>query len=248
MKYEKKYENLHTVETQTAIRDDNRQKAGVYMIQNNVNGKKYVGSASTNRINTRFRNHFIHGHGSKNTNAAIAKYGIENFTFYILEYYPGFVQKENLSQPHLALMEMETKHITEQKPEYNILQIAGSSLGFKHTEETKKKMKEGYTEERREKVRAAQLGMKHSAERRQMASEIAKLRNANQELRAKLSAKASKPVTLYSKDGSVHSKYSGLRAMAKEWKCCNKTINQAIAKGSTFKNIGIIKLDEKQNP
>lgn len=198
MKYEKKYENLHTVETQTAIRDDNRQKAGVYMIQNNVNGKKYVGSASTNRINTRFRNHFIHGHGAKNTNAAIAKYGIENFTFYILEYYPGFVQKENLSPSHLALMEMETKHITEQKPEYNILQTAGS-------------MRDINTQD---KIRAE--GVKHSAERRQMALEIAKLRNANQELRAKLSAKASKPVTLYNKDGSVHSKYSGIRVMAKE--------------------------------
>lgn len=224
MKYVKKYENLHTVETQMAIRDDNRQKAGIYMIQNNVNGKKYVGGASTNRINTRFRNHFIHGHGTKNTNAAIAKYGIENFTFYILEYFPGLVLKENLSQPYLALMEMETKHIKEQKPEYNILQVAGSSLGYKHTEETKKKIRAGITK---------------------MAEEITRLRKENEELRA---AKTSKPVTLYNKDGSVHSKYSGIRVMAKEWKCCSKTINQAIAQGSTFKKIGIIKLDEKQNP
>ena len=216
MKYEKKYENLHTVETQTAIREENRQKAGVYLIENRVNGKKYVGSAGTNRINTRFRNHFMHGHGTKNTNAAIAKYGIENFTFYILEYYPGFVQKENLSPSHLALMEMETKHITEQQPEYNILQIAGSSQGYKHTEETRQKMKENYSQERKDRARAAQLGKKHSLERRQMMSEISKLRNANEGLRAKLSAKASKPVTLYREDGSVQSKYSGIRVMAKE--------------------------------
>lgn len=216
MEYKKKYENLHTVETQIAIRDENRQKAGVYLIQNKVNGKKYVGSASTNRINTRFRNHFIHGHGAKNTNAAIKKYGIENFTFYILEYYPEFVQKENLSPSHMALMEMETKHITDQKPEYNILQIAGSSQGFKHTEETKMKMRESYSQERKDKARDAQLEKKHSPERRQMMSEITKLRNANEELRARISAANSKAVTLLNQDGSVHSKYSGLRVMAKE--------------------------------
>lgn len=216
MKYVKKYDNLHTVETQLAVRDDNRQKAGVYLIVNNVNGKRYVGSASTNRINTRFRNHFIHGHGAKNTNAAIAKYGIENFTFYILEYYPGIVKKENLSSSHMALMEMETKYITELQPEYNILQIGGSSQGYKHTEETRQRMRENYSQERKDKARAARLGEKHSAERRQMMSEISKLRNANEELRARLSAKASKPVTLYNEDGSVHSKYSGIRVMAKE--------------------------------
>lgn len=216
MRYVKKYENLHTVETQTAIREDNRQKAGIYMIENKVNGKKYVGSAATNRINVRFRNHMIHRTGQKNTARAVVKYGVENFTYYILEYYPGIVHKENLSPAHIALMEMETKYITELKPEYNILQVAGSSLGFTHSEETKRKMKENYSDERKEKLRVAQLGKTHSLERRQMMSEISKLRNQNMELRERLSKANSKPVILYDKDGSVHSKYKGIRAMSKE--------------------------------
>jgi hypothetical protein len=37
--------------------------------------------------------------------------------------------------------EREDHYITSLKPEYNILQKAGSSVGFKHSEETRNKMK-----------------------------------------------------------------------------------------------------------
>ena len=222
MKYEKKYENIHKQEVQEAIRAENRNKAGIYMILNNVNNNRYVGSAGTDRINVRFRNHMIHRTGAKNTAAAVAKYGIENFSFYVLEYYPGIVKKENLSTAHVGLLELETKYIKELKPEYNnILQ------------------------ERRDHIGALNRGKEFSAERKRMLSKIATLRNSNQELRSKLREKESKAVTLYKEDGSVHSKYSGIMKMAKAFKCCSKTINKAIAKGSVFRNIGSIKLDEK---
>lgn len=245
MKYEKKYENIHKQEVQEAIRAENRNKAGIYMILNNVNNNRYVGSAATDRINVRFRNHMIHRTGAKNTAAAVAKYGIENFSFYILEYYPGIVKKENLSTAHVGLLELETKYIKELKPEYNILQEGTSSQGYKHTEETKQKMREGYSQERRDRIGALNRGKEYSAERKRMLSKIATLRNSNQELRERLREKASKPVTLYKEDGSVHSKYTGILEMAKAFKCCSKTINKAIAKGSVFRNIGSIKLDEK---
>lgn len=38
--------------------------------------------------------------------------------------------------------ERENYYITTLQPEYNILQKAGSSLGYKHSEETRKKMRE----------------------------------------------------------------------------------------------------------
>lgn len=150
MKYEKKYENLNTTETQLAIREENRNKAGVYMILNNENGKRYVGSATTDRLNVRFRNHMIHRTGAKNTADAVKKYGIEKFSFYVLEYYAGIVKKENLSVAHIGLLELETKYIRELKPEYNILQEGTSSKGDKHTESTKEKKKENNLQERRE--------------------------------------------------------------------------------------------------
>ncbi len=95
---QKSYYNLHLVETQEQIIKDNKQKAAVYLVLNNINGNCYIGSAATNRINVRFRNHCVH---KKNTNKllnrAINKYGIEHFSFHILEYFPGKPQSGSLS-------------------------------------------------------------------------------------------------------------------------------------------------------
>ena len=130
---------------------DNKQKSGVYLVLNNINGNCYIGSAATNRINVRFRNHCVHQKStSKPLYRAINKYGIENFSFHILEYFPGFVHKENLKQNHVKLLQLETKYIKQLEPVYNVLVIAGSSLGYKHTEETRLKMKMSYSQERKD--------------------------------------------------------------------------------------------------
>ena len=96
MQYEKLYNNLQLLETQNSIKNDNKHKAGIYMIKNNVNQKKYIGSAVTNRINVKFRNHMLHNTGSRLIGAAVAKYGIENFSFYIIEYFPEFVKSGHM--------------------------------------------------------------------------------------------------------------------------------------------------------
>ena len=63
-------------------------------------------------------------------NRALTKYGYSNFSLEILEYCTPFeaITKE---QYYLNLL----------NPEYNILKIAGSTLGFKQSEETKVKIK-----------------------------------------------------------------------------------------------------------
>jgi len=221
-------------ETQEKVKIDNRQKAGVYLILNRINNKKYIGSAATNRIYVKFRNHFFHGTGSKLTAAAVAKYGIENFDFFILEYFPGFVKKENLNTAHTELLMLEAKFIDLIKPEYNEL--------FDNY-----KLKDNYSFERREFNGNLTQGETLTAERRQLLSEIATLRNYNFELREKLSKLASKPVILYNENGSIHSKYSGIRSMAKQFNCCNKTINKAIKEQLKFRNIGVIKLDQTKD-
>jgi len=205
------------------------------MILNKINNKKYIGSAATNRIHVKFRNHVFHGTGSKNTAAAIAKYGIENFDFYILEYFPGFVKKENLSSAHLALLELETKYILDLRPEYNIHtdELTVETKAHAPTKAHAQTKAHARTDETK-----AHGGV---AERRQLLSKIATLRNSNLDLRAKLSKLASKPVTLYNLDNSIHSTYPGIRVMAKAFNCCSKTINQAIKNQTVFRNIGIIK-------
>ena len=208
------YENLHTIPTQLAIKFENKHKAGIYCIFNKINGKYYIGSAITNRINTRFRNNCIHGSGSIDLKNAINKYGLHNFNFLILEYYPGLILKDNLKKSHQKLIELETEYIAKYKPEYNILNYG---------EECKNRI---YTEE----------------ERLQLRNTILKRYSLQPNLKQRLSLALSKPVILYKEDNiTIHSEYTGIRQMAKVFKCCHKTINKYIANKKIFKNIGYIK-------
>lgn len=61
---------------------------------------------------------------------ALEKYGIINFTLVIAE----FTDK-------ISLLKCEQKWIDELKPSYNIHTIAGNSLGYKHTAESKDKLR-----------------------------------------------------------------------------------------------------------
>jgi group I intron endonuclease len=149
-KFKKIYNNLHLISTQLLIKSENKQKCGIYLINNNINNKFYIGSATTNRINMRFRNHCIHGTGSKVINRSIQKYGLENFSFFILEYFPGFVKKENLNKDHIALLKMETLYIEKFNPAYNILKIGFSNLDYKNNEESKLEIKENYSIDHKE--------------------------------------------------------------------------------------------------
>jgi hypothetical protein len=227
---QKIYFNLHLQKTQLQILSENKHKSGIYMIFNLVNTKTYIGSAISNRINTRFRNHCIHHTGSKLVHQAIQKYGLENFAFIILEYYPGFVKKENLTKRHLELLARETVWIQNIQPEYNIL---SSEVGSRCQNLNLNKTFKALSEE--------------NLKVQKLLSKIASLRNQNKELREHLAKMASKPVTLYNKDGTVHSNFSGIRAMARHFKCCHKTINLAIKKQSCFKNIGIIRYNHEKD-
>lgn len=103
---------------------------GIYQITNLINGKIYVGS-SMNLINRKSK----HKNRVNNTqiSRAIQKYGWENFSWEILEncLIENLIEKE---QYWLDLLQ-PFKEIG-----YNTLKIANSSCGFKHSEETKKKM------------------------------------------------------------------------------------------------------------
>jgi group I intron endonuclease len=236
------YENLTSVLTQLSIREENKHKAGIYMIINIINGKFYIGSAITNRINVRFRNHCLHGTGSPLTNRAINKYGLENFAFLILEYFPHLIHKENLKSNHLKLLSLETEYLNKYNPQYNILQIASSSFGYRHSKETLDKIKANYSEARKLKIGNLNKNKKLSDITKIKLSEKALIRYLEENLKNKLSISInnSKPVIFYNLDGSLHSRFSGVRVMAKAFNCCHKTINKAIKFNKVFKGIGYI--------
>lgn len=101
----------------------------------------YIGSASTNKIYSRFYNHLIALTGSKMVKLSVRKYKLENFSFIILEKFPEIVTKEN----NKRLLDIEDFYLKSLLPNYNILTEAGNSFGYKHTEIDRIKMKSNYS-------------------------------------------------------------------------------------------------------
>lgn len=104
-------------------------KTGIYRIRNLQNNKCYIGSAAASGgINGRWSDHRLdlnkNQHHSKYLQRAWNKYGAENFVFEVLLY----------CDPENCLM-YEQIAMDYFKPEYNIAPIAGSQLGYRHTEQ-----------------------------------------------------------------------------------------------------------------
>lgn len=125
--------NLIPVETYSDLNNekakllkDNNNKAGIYRWRNKINGKTYIGSSVN--LTKRFYKYLSSSTLKKAKTPiynALLKYGIENFTLEILEYCDED-----------SVINREQYYLDTLNPEYNILEFAGSSLGFKHSEKT----------------------------------------------------------------------------------------------------------------
>jgi len=108
--------------------------SGVYEVQNQRNGKRYIGSAVN--IRDRWAVHLStlrqNAHHNSHLQYAFDKYGEEAFMFSVLEHI------EDTSQ----LIAREQYYLNVLKPEYNIAMVAGSKLGVHPTKETRRKMSE----------------------------------------------------------------------------------------------------------
>ena len=103
------------------------------MWTNQINGKRYVGSALD--LSKRLRNYFntsylIDGKDIMIIYKALLAHGFDNFTLEILEYCRAD-----------ELIDREQFYLDLLNPEYNILKNAYSLLGFKHSEENLAKFK-----------------------------------------------------------------------------------------------------------
>lgn len=151
-------------------------KTGVYIFTNTTTGKFYIGSAAN--LKKREREHkqklVNNKHCNTHLQASYNKYGISSFTFKVLL----FCSKDDL-------LFYEQRAINLLQPDYNMCPIAGSPLGRKHTEETKKKMslaKQGNTYAIGNKNC---LGYRHSSEAK------AKISLSKQGLKPRLGSKVS---------------------------------------------------------
>lgn len=144
------YENAYSMKK--AIINENIGKSGIYMWTNWLTGDIYIGQSAD--LSKRFRKYFtisyIKSRNELIISRALIKYGYANFSVAVLEY----CDKSDLCV-------REQYYLDKFNPQYNILKIAGSSsppgavgyrgggttpppgassLGFKHSEETKGKI------------------------------------------------------------------------------------------------------------
>ena len=235
------YENLHLEETKNKINKYSKGKSGIYLILNLMTLDYYIGSASTNKIYSRFHRHLIGLSGSKIVKLAVKKYKLENFAFIVLEEFPEIITKEN----NKNLLDLEDFYLKSLLPNYNILTEAGNSFGYKHTEIDRIKMKANYSEERRLAIGNLNRGKLFSDETKQKIREKALNRLPRTFTNEAISnmKKASKPIVLYNKDDTVYGEYTSITEASTVLSCSVKTIYRALkSESKLLKKRWIVKL------
>ena len=218
------FENLESENIKTQIRNDTKGLSGIYMIINKITKAYYIGSTSTNRFYSRISNHLIYFRGSKIVKSAVKKYDLKNFAFIILELYPNVVTKENNKE----LLDLEDKYLKLLLPNYNILTEAGTSFGYKHTEVDRKKMKDFYSDARREMIGSLNRGKKLSPETIEKIREKALKRPPMTDETTKKCISNTRPVVLFNLNGTVYGEYPSILEAAKSINCGEKTIRRAL--------------------
>lgn len=157
-------------------------QTGIYAIINKVNGKKYIGSTATKfRKRWNQHKHLLRkgNHHSNYLQNSWNKYKESNFEFRIIEIVPEEEWTDNN-----YLLDIEQMYLDTFQPEYNTLPTAGSQLGYKHTEEARRKMsiaQKGNTNKKGKK------GVKHTEETKLKMSLSQKGRIINEETKLKMS-------------------------------------------------------------
>lgn len=140
--------------------------SGIYQIKNLINKKCYIGSAIN--FQKRWWQHEWdlknNKHHSQYLQNAYNKYGKDAFEFEIL-----------FTCPKSELIRIEQYFLNNYQPSYNICRIAGSVLGRKHSEETKRK------------ISTSNIGKKHSEESKVLIGLSAKNRVVSDSTKQKIS-------------------------------------------------------------
>jgi len=117
-------------------------KSGIYIIENILTGKKYIGSS----INCydRIKRHFMDLNNGKHHSIYLQrcwkKYSSEHFRFKIIEE----VNNEELEKREQHWLNFYKSY--EKDKGYNICKIAGITTGYKHTEKSRIKMSKTWKE------------------------------------------------------------------------------------------------------
>ena len=142
-------------------------RSGIYVIENQVNGKRYIGSAKD--FSKRWSNHTYLLRKGRHPNVCLqqawSKYGAISLKF-----------RQLLYCDPLLLTYYEQSILDAFEPEYNICVIAGSTSGRKLSEDAKDRIRKIHlgkvvSTETRERLRQAHLGKSLSDDHRKKVSQ-----------------------------------------------------------------------------
>lgn len=168
----------------------------IYLITNDVNDKAYVGLFSGRRLRQRWAVHKWDAMGASQIplHRAMRKHGIEKF--HIVSVWSGHITRENLAR-------LEKYYIssfnTKSPNGYNLTDGGDGSIGFRHSEETRKFLRERFLNKPVSETTRKKIGLIHKGKiisARQKAAVSLKMRGNKHllghvhsvETRAKISA------------------------------------------------------------
>jgi len=212
----------------------------------------YVGSGTTNRIPNRFHKHLFGGSGSVQVANAVAKYGLDQFAFILLDTVP----EVKSASDNASLLALENHYIQLLSPSYNVLPEAGNSYGYRHTDETRAQMSLNYSDVRKETIGSLNRGKQLSAItiERMTASALTRL-SMTDGTKALVSLNSAK-AELYEvslADGSLLSNGAPnivlrtIRVVAEYIGCGEKTVRRAASNNTVVKRKWVIKKLGKVN-
>lgn len=203
---------------------ENKNRAGVYQFINLSTGESYVGSSI--KLSNRLRQYYTYSYissparGRSMIFSSILKNGYSNFSLIILEYCEI---KDTISR--------EQFYIDVIQPTMNILQVAGNSLGYRHSKEDIEKIRNI----KRISCKGSNngfYGKSHTPENIKLLSEIAK---------ARTKLPYAKPVILTDSNHKIIQKFDSMSALSLYLKADRANLAQHRKLGKLFRNYYYIK-------
>jgi len=190
--------SLHLTEIPLIIKKELEGKSGIYGFFCKTTGKLYIGSSV--QLSERFNRHVKGARSNVLLQNAINKYNIHDFIFIVFEY----------CEPEDLILR-EQIYIDSLKPEFNILQVAGSLLGYKHSADSIAK------------ISKARIGKTHTPV-----------------TKALMSVAKGTAIYVYDSNGTLVNTFSSGRKAAEHFDCSHPTILKYSINGLVFKGQWIL--------
>lgn len=211
------------------ILTESKDKAGIYLWTLLDSNTMYVGSSVN--LYRRLKKYYSKANLSLNSQSkihnALVHHGHSAFSLTILEY----IDVTNLPEDQIKnfIIKREQYYIDFIKPEYNILRVAGSLLGFKHSADTLLKFRNRIDEKN------SMFNKTHSAETKLTMSQMKIGKPRSEETRLRLSLTNSRKVFIFTNEKKIIKDFNSYSEAAEYLNCSIRTLSRYIDKNKLYK-------------